>query len=198
MLKLRTPPLTAIAALCLGVASTASFAQMGFDQSSLPDAVKVPLGNRVALELVGVGEIVYECRDKKDAAGQFEWAFVGPMAALNDRSGKTIGSYYGPPATWKSNDGSSVTATQIAVAPASPGNIPLQLVKANPATGNGAMMGVTYIQRVATKGGVAPAMSCDAASKGKREVVKYQADYILYKQGPVAMALLTRSPDTAR
>ncbi|MGL4230157.1 MAG: DUF3455 domain-containing protein [Casimicrobium sp.] len=177
-----------------------------FDQSSLPDAVKVPAGHRVAMETVGVGDITYECRDKKDAnnatPGQYEWAFVGPSAVLNDRSGKAIGAYYGPPATWRSNDGSTVTATQVAVSPASPGNIPLQLVKANPATGTGAMMGVTYIQRVATKGGVAPAMTCDMASKGKREVVKYQADYILYKEGATSMTNSSIKPaawvDSAR
>ena len=107
--------------------------------------------------------------------------FVGPDAVLNDRAGKRVGRYYGPPATWESTDGSKVTATQVAVAPAATGSIPLQLVRANPATGSGAMTGVTYIQRVATRGGVAPAMTCDATSKGKREIVKYQADYILYK-----------------
>jgi hypothetical protein len=164
-------------------AATAALADghASFNQSSLPDAVKVPAGHKVSLETVGVGEITYECRDKKDAPGQMEWAFVGPSAVLKDRKGATIGAYYGPPATWRSADGSEVTATQIAVSPASAGNIPLQLVKANPAKGNGAMMGVTYIQRVATKGGVAPAMACDTASKGKKEIVKYQADYIIYK-----------------
>jgi len=171
---------TAVAAL-LAAGATTAMAQAAFDQSMLPDAVKVPAGNKVAMETVGVGEITYECRDKKDAAGQFEWVFVGPDAVLNDRSGKAVGKYFGPPATWESTDGSKVTATQIAVSPASAGNIPLQLVKANPATGNGAMTGVTFIQRVATKGGVAPATACDATSKGKKEIVKYQADYIIYK-----------------
>ena len=171
---------TAVAAL-LAAGATTAMAQAAFDQSTLPDAVKVPAGNKVAMETVGVGEITYECRDKKDAAGQFEWVFVGPDAVLNDRSGKAVGKYFGPPATWESTDGSKVTATQVAVSPASAGNIPLQLVKANPATGNGAMTGVTFIQRVATKGGVAPATACDAASKGKKEIVKYQADYIIYK-----------------
>ena len=152
-----------------------------YDQSALPDAVKVPAGNKVAMETVGVGQITYECRDKKDMAGQYEWVFVGPDAALNDRSGKTIGKYFGPPATWENMDGSKVTATQVAVAPAGAGNIPSQLVKANPAMGTGAMMGVTYIQRVATRGGVAPAMACDMGSKGKKEIVSYQADYIFYK-----------------
>jgi Protein of unknown function (DUF3455) len=152
-----------------------------YDQSALPDAVKAPTGNKVAMETVGVGQITYECRDKKDMAGQYEWAFVGPDAALNDRSGKKIGKYFGPPATWESMDGSKLTGAQVAVAPAGAGNIPSQLVKANPAMGEGAMTGVTYIQRVATKGGVAPAMACDAGSKGKKEIVNYQADYIFYK-----------------
>lgn len=169
--------LTSILAAC---ASAPMMAPM-YDQSALPDAVKVPAGNKVAMETVGVGEITYECRDKKDMAGQYEWVFVGPDAALNDRSGKKIGKYFGPPATWENMDGSKLTGAQVAVAPAGAGNIPSQLVKANPAMGSGAMTGVTYIQRVATKGGVAPAIACDAGTKGKKEIVKYQADYIFYK-----------------
>lgn len=89
-----------------------------------------------------------------------------------------VGRYWGPPATWESNDGSKVTATQVAVADGGKGNIPLQLVKANPATGTGAMQNVSHIQRVATRGGVAPAMVCNAANLGQKQVVQYQADYI--------------------
>ena len=152
-----------------------------FSQDTLPDNIKVPMGNKVSLETVGVGEITYECRDKANMPGQTEWVFVGPKAVLNDRSGKPVGTYYGPPATWESMDGSKLTATQLAVAPAGTGNLPLQLVKANPAMGTGAMTGVTYIQRVALKGGVAPATDCTTASKGAREIVKYQADYIFWK-----------------
>ena len=147
---------------------------------TLPDSIKVPDGHKVALETTGVGEITYECRDKADMPGQTEWTFVGPKAVLNDRSGKAVGDYFGPPATWQAKDGSKVTGTQLAVAPSSAGNLPYQLVKANPAEGKGAMSGVTYIQRVALKGGVAPAKPCTAADKGKREVVGYQADYIFW------------------
>ena len=150
-------------------------------QDALPAAVQVPAGNKVAMETVGVGEITYECRAKANMAGQFEWVFVGPDAKLMDRSGKQVGKYYGPPATWESMDGSKLTATQLAVAPAMAGSIPLQLVKANPAMGTGAMNGVTYIQRVATQGGVAPAMACDGMAMGKKQIVKYQADYIFWK-----------------
>jgi len=152
-----------------------------FSQLSLPAAVQVPPGHSVAMETVGAGDITYECKAKKDAADQFEWTFIGPDAILSDRGGKAIGKYFGPPATWQNNDGSKVTATQVAVAPAGAGNIPSQLVKANPAVGSGAMSGVSYIQRVATKGGVAPAAACAAANAGSKQKVQYQADYIFWK-----------------
>ena len=163
------------AALLTACGSMSPMAPM-YSQDSLPDAIKVPAGNKVALETVGVGEITYECRDKAGAPGMTEWVFVGPNAVLNDRSGKQVGKYYGPPATWESMDGSKLTATQLAVAPAGAGNISYQLVKANPASGSGAMTGVTHIQRVALKGGVAPASMCSPTNKGSKEVVKYQAD----------------------
>lgn len=169
------------AAALLAACNTMPSGSSSYTQDSLPEPVKVPAGNRVAMETVGIGEITYECRDKANAPGQMEWVFAGPKAVLQDRSGKQVGTYYGPPATWESNDGSKLTGTQVAVAPSGPGNIPFQLVKANPAMGSGAMSGVTYIQRVALKGGVAPASECSAATKGKREVVQYQADYIFWK-----------------
>ena len=174
---------TAIAASAVALVSACASGPMmkPFDQSALPAAVQVPAGNKVFWETVGVGEITYECRDKANMPGQTEWVFVGPKAVLNDRSGKQVGTYYGPPATWESNDGSKLTATQLAVAPSGAGNLPYQLVKANPAMGSGAMTGVTFIQRVALKGGVAPAAACTTANKGERQIVKYQADYIFWK-----------------
>jgi hypothetical protein len=106
---------------------------------------------------------------------------LAPMATLQTRDGRAVGRYFGPPATWALQDGSSLTGTQLAVAPAAAGSIPLQLVKANPAMGSGALVGVTHIQRVQTRGGVAPALPCGAAEKGQRQVVPYQADYIFWK-----------------
>jgi Protein of unknown function (DUF3455) len=178
--------------LFLGVLSLASLlaacasgtsgmqAMKAFDQTALPAAVQVPAGNKVVLETVGTGQITYECRAKANMPNAFEWVFVGPDAKLLDRKGKEIGKYFGPPATWQAADGSKVTATQLAVAPAQAGAIPLQLVKANPAMGEGAMKGVSYIQRVATQGGVAPAKTCDAGMQSAKEIVKYQADYIFW------------------
>ena len=175
---------------CSGMPSWSLFgsrsdAASGFSQDSLPDAVKVPAGHQVVLETVGVGEITYECRAKASAPGTFEWVFVGPRADLRSRSGAKLGLYYGPPATWAAIDGSKVTGTQLAVAPAGAGNIPAQLVKANQAAGwgegAGTMVGITYVQRAATQGGVAPDSPCDSAGVGRKEVVRYQADYIFWK-----------------
>jgi hypothetical protein len=169
------------AALLAGCAMQPMASMQSYDQAMLPAAVQVLAGHKVAMETVGAGSITYECRVKSNTASEHEWFFVGPDARLMDRSGKQVGRYYGPPATWESSDGSRITATQVAVSPAAAGSIPMQLVKANPAMGSGAMTGVTYIQRVSTQGGVAPAMACGAANIGARQVVQYQADYIFYK-----------------
>jgi Protein of unknown function (DUF3455) len=174
--------LVSLVSLLAACASTSGGGQAvpAFNQSALPASVQVPSGNKVALETVGSGSITYECRVKANTPNAFEWVFVGPDAKLADRKGNVVGKYFGPPATWQSLDGSKITATQLAVAPAQPGSIPLQLVKANPAVGEGAMKGVSYIQRVATQGGVAPAKVCDAGMLSKKEVVQYQADYIFW------------------
>lgn len=181
-------PVLALTAVCASLLAgcatsmppTAAGTPVAYSQDALPDTVRVPAGHRVAWETVGMGDITYECRAKAGADAH-EWVFVGPKADLNSRAGAKLGTYYGPPATWAASDGSAVTGTQLAVAPAGAGNIPLQLVKSNPATGNGAMTGVTYIQRVATQGGVAPSTVCDMSSAGRKETVKYRADYIFWK-----------------
>ena len=179
-MMIRTAIATAAVALIAACGSITPV-MPSYSQAALPATVQVPAGHKVAFETVGVGEITYQCSAKKDMAGQFDWVFVSPEARLLDRSGKQIGKYYGPPATWESMDGSKLTAVQLAVAPNMAGRIPLQLVKGNPAIGSGAMQGVTYIQRVHTQGGVAPATPCAAANLSTKQSVKYQADYIFYK-----------------
>jgi hypothetical protein len=168
--------------LAIGLSILAGCAMQGqmVRNAELPEAIRVPAGHNQVLATVGKGELTYECREKKDAAGAFEWAFAGPVATLSDASGTTVGKYYAGP-TWESMDGSKVTGKQVAVSPNTPDSIPLQLVKANPSTGNGAMVGVSYIQRLATRGGIAPTLPCSAEQKGRKQQVAYQADYVFYK-----------------
>lgn len=181
MSKLSFAPacLTAIAlsalAGCAGMTST----EPRVDNAALPEAVRVPAGQTQVLHTTGTGEITYECREKK-AGGGHEWAFVAPVATLTNAKGQVVGKYFAGP-TWEANDGSKVTGKQLAVSPAPAGNIPLQLVQANPATGDGAMKGVSFIQRLKTVGGVAPSLPCGAEQVGQKQVVPYRADYVFYK-----------------
>jgi len=160
----------------------AASATVGASAQSMdvPDAVRVPAGHTMSMKVVGVGELTYECRAKTGDAAAFEWVFTGPVAKLLDGGNKEVGKYYAGP-TWEAVDGSKITGKQVAVAPAAPGSIPLQLVKAEPATGTGAMSGVTYVQRVNTKGGVAPSDTCSAQTVGMKKQVPYQADYLFFK-----------------
>ena len=173
----RTLPLLGLVALLSACASQPAMKPV--DNTMLPEAVRVPAGLKQTMSTTGVGEITYECREKKDMAGAHEWVFVAPVATLYSPERKTVGKYYAGP-TWEAADGSKVTGKQVAVAPAAPGSIPLQLVKADPAMGAGAMQGVAYIQRLNTKGGVAPSAACNAANKGQRQQVVYEADYVFY------------------
>ncbi len=156
----------------------------GMDAMKAPDvpaAIAVPAGNKPACTLKGSGLLNYECRAKADAAGGAEWALASPEAALRDKNDAIVGKYYGGP-TWETGDGGKVTGKQLAVSPApTAGNIPWQLVQANPATGGGMLAGTTYIQRVNTNAGVAPSEPCAAASVGKKAQVRYSADYVFYK-----------------
>ena len=184
-MNLRTPtsPLLAVtAALSMAACTTnGGMPPMPFAQDSLPASVQVPTGHQVAFETAAAGEVTYECRAKKNMASEFEWVFVSPKAELKSRTGEKLGTYYGPPATWDFNDGAKVSGAQQSVAPNGIGNLPLQLVKAQPAVGNGMAQGVSYVQRVATWGGVAPAMPCNASNMGSQQVVTYSADYIFWK-----------------
>jgi hypothetical protein len=174
-LALITAALPALLAACAMMPSTPKV-----DNAALPEAVRVPSGHQLASLTTGTGQITYECRDKKDMPGQVEWAFVAPVATLTGPNGQVVGKYFAGP-TWEATDGSSITGKQVAVSPGGTGNIPLQLVKANPSMGTGELHNVSYIQRLSTKGGVAPSLPCGTEQKGQRQQVAYQADYAFYK-----------------
>ncbi len=175
--------LAAAPALLAACASTPMMADPRVDNAALPEAVRVPAGEMQKLWTRGAGEITYECREVVQNGapmpGQFAWAFVVPKADLTDANGKVVGKYYGGP-TWEHMDGSKLTGKQVAVAPAQPGNIPLQLVRAEPAMGTGVLQGVSFIQRLNTSGGVAPAAPCAATNRGEKRQVVYAADYVMY------------------
>lgn len=181
---------SAIALLCMATGtaflmaacSTAKPPAKEYSQDRLVDSMRVPEGNVVVLETTGVGVLNYECRRSATNPRAVAWALVSPKADLIDRSGKTVGSYSGPPALWTHTDGSTVVGTQLAVAPSLGGNnIDQQLSKGIAGKSTGAMQDVTYIQRINTKGGTGFSKACEEVDVGDKLTLPYQADYIFWK-----------------
>jgi hypothetical protein len=169
-------------ALIMAACTTAKPPAKEYSQDMLNESIRVPAGNVVALETTGVGVLNYECQNNVAATGQVGWTLVKPQADLIDRTGKTVGAYTGPPATWTHSDGSTVVGMQIAIAPAmGSNNIAVQLSKATPGIATGAMQNITYIQRVNTKGGQDISKACSSADIGDKLTLPYQADYIFWK-----------------
>ncbi len=153
-----------------------------YSQDRLAEAIRVPAGNEVVLETTGVGVLNYECRANVAASGTIGWALASPKADLIDRTGKTVGTYSGPPATWTHMDGSTVVGTQLAISPVvGSNNIALQLSKGTPGAGAGVMQNISFIQRINTKGGQDISLPCTQANIGNKLTLPYQADYIFWK-----------------
>lgn len=145
-----------------------------------PDIIKVPDGQTVSLKALGTGVQIYECKAKLGDPGKFEWSFKAPEADLTNEHGDKIAKHYAGP-TWEANDGSKVVGDvqQRANAPTA-GAVPWLLLKAKANQGTGLFARVTYIQRVDTEGGVAPAAGCDQAHVDTQTRVDYRANYYFY------------------
>ena len=98
---------------------------------------------------------------------------------LYGRGRRPVGIHFRGP-TFESFDGSSVTGTLQASVPApEPGAIPWLLLRAVANQGDGVLGQVDFVQRIETRGGMAPAGSCDPA-KDSTVAVPYRARYVFY------------------
>ncbi len=146
---------------------------------TVPPALVPPAGNRLDSVFKASGVQNYGCTDGA-------WKLLEPAAYL---TGITVAPvkrataihFRGP--SWQSDtDGSLVEGTSPTSAPsATPNSIPQLLITAAPTSrGAGVFGGVTFIQRLATVGGVAPATACTA---GQTTAVRYTAVYRFFKAG---------------
>ena len=160
---------TSLIIAVVAIAGTTAMAQV-------PEAIAAP-GETVVATLHAQGAQVYEC--KTDAAGKLVWQFREPIATLFV-DGKTIGRHYAGP-NWELADGSAVVGKVSGrSAGATPKDIPLLKLDVTTHRGTGRLSGVTTIQRLNTKGGVAEG-SCESA--GAFLSVPYSADYAYLKKG---------------
>jgi hypothetical protein len=60
------------------------------------------------------------------------------------------------------------------------GAVPWLLLQATSTSGSGVFTKVTYVQRLNTNGGKAPATGCDATSVSTETRVPYSGDYYFY------------------
>lgn len=150
----------------------------GCATTQVPDALKPAANQSLAMVVHAKGEQIYECREKKDQAGAYDWAFIAPQAELLDGNGKPIGKHYAGP-SWEAADGSKIVGSlkQRVDAPVS-GAIPWLLLDAKSTGKEGAFTKFTSVQRVATVGGVAPSIGCALA--GLRAEIPYTADYYFF------------------
>ena len=163
---------------------------------AVPDAIQVPAGNKAFLVGHAVGTQNYICQESTTALSGVAWVLFGPQATLyNDYDGQIITHFLSlnpaesvmPRATWQhSRDTSRVWAMAVTPPFAIPDTIPwllLQVVGAQdgPTSGD-RLTKTTYIHRVNTVGGVAPADGCELPTQiNNRVFIPYEADYVFYK-----------------
>ena len=139
----------------------------------VPAVLEVPPGNKVAFHAFAVGVQIYEWSGSA-------WVFVAPEAVLiADVGGHgEVGVHYAGP-TWESQSGSKVVGARVAGSPAA-NAIPWLLLQSVSTEGPGIFQHVTYIQRVNTTGGTAPATPGTVA--GTRVEVPYTAEYVFFRK----------------
>jgi hypothetical protein len=136
------------------------------------DSVNVPPGNKVSLHAYALGVQIYRWDGAK-------WVFLAPEAALyaDPCYEEQVGTHYAGP-TWESKDGSKVVGTRLAGCTPFRGAIPWLKLGAASTSGRGKFERVTFIQRVNTIGGTAPAEA--GLFVGDEARVPYTAEYYFY------------------
>ena len=171
--------------------------------ASLPPTLNVPAGAAVKLSLHAMGDQVYTCTASVAGAGgaggaggsgatTYSFVLKQPDAKLYNQSNTQVGTHGAGP-NWTSTVDASVVNGAKVWQENSPtaGAIPWLLLRATSNTGTGVFSDITYVQRVNTTGGVAPATGCDATTAGTDTRVAYTADYYFYNGGGPGTAWMT-------
>ena len=155
-------------------------------EAEVPDTLRPGPNESLAMISPAEGVQIYECRARKDRAGEYEWTFVAPQAVLYDGHGAKVGLHYAGP-HWESADGSRIAGTLKARADAPAANaIPWLLLAAKSVGPEGSLSRVTSVQRIHTSGGLAPEDGCSGTTTGKQARVGYTADYYFFAQSAPA------------
>lgn len=172
--------LVGAAAVLTAVVTLAAPAVAALSPPQVPPSLAVPAGNVVYLVGHARGYQIYTCQAQD---GGYAWVLQAPWAGLFDDAGNPVAVHYAGP-SWTAADGSTVVGARVASAPAPSGTaVAWLLLRATSTSGpaGGTFTVTTYIQRVNTTGGLAPATGCDAEHAGATAAVPYTADYYFYR-----------------
>jgi len=168
---------------------------------SVPHGLEVEAPNEAFLLGRGKGTQNYVCQpvDTPSASlalGHVAWTLFTPEATLFSDQDEQLITHFSSPnpdeggsvrVSWQdSRDTSAVWARAVAAVTVNPNAIPWVLLKVvgqrvGP-TGGGNLFGTTFLQRVNTVGGLAPATGCDGLTDvGSKRFVPYTADYFFYR-----------------
>ena len=136
--------------------------------------LRAPEGNKVSHRVYALGVQIYQWN-----LGTGRWDLVAPAALLYADAGyhSVIGSHFFGP-TWMSNSGSSVIGSRMVSRTPDASAIAWLLLKAVSPVGPGPFADTTFIQRVATTGGLPPAR---VGAPNEIVEVPYAAEYYFYR-----------------
>lgn len=168
----RTPEPGPAAEQIIPAAITPANTFRSLDLSACP-RLEAPADTELALHVFAAGVQIYRWNGTT-------WTFVAPSALLSaDANGtSTVGTHYAGP-TWESNSGGKVVGAVIERCTPNPNAIPWLSLGAVSNTGPGVFSRVTFIQRVNTAGGNAPA--APGVSVGAEARVPYTTEYLFYR-----------------
>ena len=138
--------------------------------------IKVPDTVQPVLRLQGRGVQVFRCEPR---GSTYQWVFRLPEADLVDATGKAV-IRHGANFSFEHTDGSRLLASVVDFDDAPQGNNLRWLLLSARSFGQGALTGVTHVQRVNTNGGMPPAR-CDASQQNRLLRVDFSADFVFYK-----------------
>jgi hypothetical protein len=173
--------LVAAAVAVVAAMSLAQAVDAGPTPPAVPATIAVEAGHKPFLALDAQGVQIYGC----NAVGaSHRWSLVAPRADLFDQNGNLAVKHFAGP-SWQAKDGSLVRAAlerRVNLDPTAIDWFLLRVTDARSGEDGDRLVGTTFIQRIQTTGGLAPAPeSCNAGTVGAVAEVPYTAVYVFWK-----------------
>jgi Protein of unknown function (DUF3455) len=138
--------------------------------------IKAPDTVMPVLALSARGVQIFRCESRE---GGPTWVFRQPEADLTDTEGRVV-ARHGANFSFEHTDGSRILASVASFdEPPESGNL-RWLLMTSKSFGDGALGGVTHIQRVNTTGGMPPPQ-CDKSQLNRIMRVDFTADFVFYR-----------------